>query len=194
MRKGKSTTTSGMQWNTMLGLSMRLKEDGLIREHLLITLGCYFGLRIRDLRSIKWSDVQNKTEIFITEHKTKKVRKITINPKVSETIEFCSQQLKAKNKFKEDGFIFANRWGDPVSISYINKLLKVIFRKYDVQVQNPSSHTLRKTFGKRIFDADNKSERSIIMLAEIFNHSSLGITRKYIGITEENIADIYMSL
>jgi hypothetical protein len=38
-----------MDWNAMLGLSMRLREDGLIREHLLITLGCFFGLRIGDL-------------------------------------------------------------------------------------------------------------------------------------------------
>jgi integrase len=90
--------------------------------------------------------------------------------------------------------MFANRWGGAVTISYVNKRLKLIFKKYQVVVNNPSSHTLRKTFGKRVYESDNKSERALIYLSEIFSHSSIAITRKYIGITQEQIADVYMSI
>lgn len=190
----RQTTTSGMEWNTFLGLSQRLKEDGLLRDHLLITLGCYFGLRISDLLSLTWNGVIDKTELRLKESKTKKVRIITFNPKVIEAIDFCSNELRFKNKGWNSQYVFANRWGGQLSVSYVNKRLKVIFNKYHVRAQNPSSHTLRKTFGKRIYEMDGQSERSLIYLSDIFGHSSTAITRNYIGITQDQIADVYLSL
>jgi integrase len=154
----------------------------------------FFRAPYRRSSSIKWCDVLDKSELIITEHKTKKIRKITINPKVQETLGYCSNVLTKKGKFRPDKSVFANRWGDPMSTTYINRRLKHVFKQYNIQVQNPSSHTLRKTFGKRIWEADQKSDRSIVMLSEIFNHSSLNVTRKYIGITASQIADVYMSL
>jgi len=193
MRK-KQTATSGMDWNTMIGLALRLKQDKLYRDYLLITVGCYFGLRIGDLLSIKWINVIGKEELVLTEQKTKKIRRITINPNVTTALSFCTNELKLKNKFDENDFIFCNRWGGQLTISYINKRLKFIFKKYNVVVRNASSHTLRKTFGKRIYEADARSERALVYLSEIFSHSSISTTRKYIGITQEAIADMYMNL
>jgi integrase len=193
MSKGK-TTTSGMEWNTMVGLTDRLKRDGHLRDYLLITMGSYFGIRISDLLSIKWEDVMHKEELVITESKTKKERVITINPKVIEALEFCSDKMKEDLGHWRSEYVFSNRWGDKISVTYINRRLKELFKKYNVKVQNPSSHTLRKTFGKRIFEMDNQSERSLIYLSEIFGHSSTTITRRYIGITQEKIADVYLQL
>jgi integrase len=62
-----------MDWNAMLGLTQRLKQDGKYRDYLLITLGCYFGLRIGDLRQLKWVDVLDKTELVLVEQKTKRL-------------------------------------------------------------------------------------------------------------------------
>ena len=140
---------------------------------------------------MRWKDVLGKSELVLVESKTKKVRRITINPKVAETLDFCSIYRKSND---ENVYLFANRWGDPVTISYVNKRLKVLFNSYGVRVQNSSSHTLRKTFGKRIYESDNKSERDLVYLSEIFSNSSISITRKYIGITEANIRDMYLSL
>jgi len=193
MRK-KQTATSGMEWNTMIGLTQRLKQDALYRDYLLITIGCYFGLRIGDLLLIKWKDILDKTELVILEKKTKKERRVTINPLVNQAVNFSLINLRLKSEISEDGYIFANRWGDKLSISYINKRLKFIFRKYNVTVRNASSHTLRKTFGKRIYEADARSERALVYLSEIFSHSSISTTRRYIGITQEAIADMYMNL
>lgn len=193
MRK-KQTATSGMEWNTMIGLTQRLKQDALYRDYLLITIGCYFGLRIGDLLSIKWSDIIDKTELVLTEQKTNKQRRITINPNVNQAVNFCSNELMLRNEFNDNMYIFANRWGDKLTISYINKRLKFIFRKYNVTVRNASSHTLRKTFGKRIYEADSRSERALVYLSEIFSHSSISTTRRYIGITQEAIADMYINL
>ena len=193
MRK-KQTATSGMDWNAMLGLTQRLKQDRMYRDYLLITVGCYFGLRIGDLLKLRWNDIAGKSELILTEEKTGKRRKITINAKVGEAVNLCFKEHRLKPNFNENGYMFANRWGAPITISYVNKRLKFLFAKYHVSVQNPSSHTLRKTFGKRVYESDNKSERALIYLSEIFSHSSIAITRKYIGITQEQIADVYMSI
>lgn len=190
----KRTTTSGIEWNTMLGLTERLKRDGLIKDRLLILVGCYFGLRIGDLLSIRWMDVMDKQEFIVRESKSKKFRTITINDKVKEALEHARGELTAQGRYRKERVLFANRWGDPMTISYINKRLKFLFARYNVKVQNASSHTLRKTFGKRVYEMDGQSERSLIYLSEIFGHSSTSITRRYIGITQEQIADVYLKL
>lgn len=192
--KKRSTTTSGLEWNTMIGLTQRLKQDNKYRDYLLITVGCYFGLRIGDLLSLRWCDVVDKDELILTEQKTGKIRKITINRKVADAINLCQNHHRLTGTFDTKTPLFANRWGSAVTISYVNKRLKTIFIKYDVRVQNPSSHTLRKTFGKRVYEADNKSERALVYLSEIFSHSSISTTRRYIGITQEQIKDMYLSL
>lgn len=192
--KKRQTTTSGMEWNTMLGLTQRLQEDKKYRDYLLITIGCYFGLRIGDLLSIRWVDIIDKEEFILTERKTGKLRKITINRKVAEAVNLCLNQHRLNPNFNLISPVFANRWGGPITISYANKRLKVILSEYNVRVLNPSTHTLRKTFGKRVYEADNKSERALVYLSEIFSHSSIATTRKYIGITQEQIADMYLSL
>ncbi len=192
--KNRKTTTSGLDWNVMLGLSMRLFQDNLYREYLLVIIGCHFGLRISDLLKIKYSDIIGKTELMLTEHKTGKQRKITINPKVNEAVKVVAERLTMDGKFVNEDYIFANRWGGIMSITFANRRLSYIFSRYQVKVQNPSSHTLRKTFGKRVYEGNNKSEAALLYLSEIFNHSSLGQTKKYIGITEQQIADVYMNL
>lgn len=193
--KRKQTATSGMEWNSMLGLSMRLKQDGLFRDYLLITTGSYFGLRIGDLTSIRFCDVIDKTEFTLTERKTKKLRKITINPKVSEALNLCLHEMKTKEIFNKNSFLFANRWGAQLSTSYINKRLKFIFKKYNVNVMNPSSHTLRKTFGKRIYESDAKGVHWWLLKvrAEQQNFCYLKIIR-YFPITEGYVAKVTFTI
>ena len=57
-----------------------------------------------------------------------------------------------------------------------------------------SSHSLRKSFGRRVWSNDNESERSLIYLSELFNHSSSLTTRIYLGIRQEELNDIYLNL
>jgi integrase len=179
----------------MHGLAHRLREDKLYRDYLLLFIGSYFGLRISDLLEIRYIDLIDKKEVIVIEQKTKKQRRITINPKVNDAINFVVEDLKKQDKFRSEAYVFANRWGGIISVSYVNKRLKFIFSKYDVHVQNASSHCLRKTFGKRVFDAaGDKSESALIYLMEIFGHSSMNITKRYIGITDKQIENVYLNL
>lgn len=193
-KKNTKTTCSGIEWNAMLGLLSRLKKDKRIKEYLLIGSGSYLGLRASDLLKLKWSNVLNTNEILIIEQKTGKTRQIILSDSVKEIFEFVSNLLIKEGKFNNDNYLFANRQNGNLSIQYVNRLLKKVVNDYGIKVQNASTHTLRKTFGKRVWEMDGKSERGLIYLSQIFNHSNTGITRRYIGIIEQDIQNIYLNL
>lgn len=192
--KRSNTTCSGIEWNSLLGLLVQLQKAKRNREFLLIGTGAYLGLRASDLLNLRWSDLLGKDEVTIMEKKTGKSRHISINTSLMTILEYVSSELTKQGKFNLYDFLFANRNGEKVSIQYINRLMKKTFADFGVRTQNASTHTLRKTFGKRVWEMDGKSERSLIYLSQIFNHSSISITRRYIGIVQEDIRDIYMKL
>ena len=62
-------------------------------------------------------------------------------------------------------------------------------------MKNDTSHSHRKTFGRHIVEmAGADAERALIKLSEIFSHSSTAITRRYLGLKDEEISEVYASL
>ena len=77
----------------------------------------------------------------------------------------------------------------------VNRHLKKIKIVYQVKVRNISTHSLRKTFGRRVVDmAGPDSEMAIIKLSELFNHSNSMVTRRYLGLRQEELGEVYDSL
>jgi integrase len=95
-----------------------------------------------------------------------------------------------------DRFIFLNRYGTkPIDKSYVNVKLKELLKKYNIEVEgNVSSHLFRKTLGNRVLKLNNYSNEAVILLMELFNHSSPAITKKYLGIREKEIHSVYDAL
>ncbi len=59
-------------------------------------------------------------------------------------------------------------------------------------VKNISSHSLRKTFGRHIYEyADTNGEVALAMLSELFNHSNIVVTKRYLGLRKEEILGCY---
>jgi integrase len=93
-------------------------------------------------------------------------------------------------------YIFVNKYGTkPIDKSYVNVKLKELLKKYGIVLEgNASSHIFRKTLGNRVLRLNNYSNESVILLMELFGHSSPSITKKYLGIREREIHDVYDSL
>ena len=72
-------TSDYMEWDTMLNLIRKLYKDGEYRMSLLIGCGCFFGLRISDLRTLTWSMLLDDETFTINEKKTGKRRTVKIN-------------------------------------------------------------------------------------------------------------------
>jgi len=177
-----STTTSDfLQWDEALSLVSKLERDEEYTFSLLIAAGIFTGLRISDIKSLRWTDLLESENISLNEKKTGKKRLIKINP----LLQGIAKRLYLKIGQPMEDEIFS------LSIQYINRKFKQIKVGYKLKINHISSHSLRKTFGRRVWEMDNHSEKALIMLSEIFNHSGTAITRKYLGIRAQEISNIY---
>ena len=71
-------------------------------------------------------------------------------------------------------------------------ILKEIKKKYRLKVKNFSCHSLRKTFGRQVYTMNGEnSELALVKLMELFNHSSVAITKRYLGLRQEEILETY---
>lgn len=149
------------------------------------------GLRISDV--LKTSHKQmSEDKINIIEQKTKKERVITLNDVVKKAyIKLVSMLVDANEKFNEEDFIFISQKGTVYKTQSINDVLKTIFNIKKLQI---SSHSLRKSFARRVYQNQNESENSLVLLSDIFGHSSIAITRRYLGIRQETISNVYLTL
>ncbi|WP_270311118.1 tyrosine-type recombinase/integrase, partial [Bacteroides xylanisolvens] len=73
--------------------------------------------------------------------------------------------------------------GTVYTVQRINVMLKEIKKKYRLQIGNFSCHSLRKTFGRQVYN--------IVKLMELFNHSSVSITKRYLGLRQEELLNTY---
>lgn len=192
-KKGTITTTSYMEWNDFVSLITRLEKDEDYKFSLLISIGVFTGLRISDLLTLKYSDLIGNDVLRITEKKTKKVRSIKINKDLKDIVERIVSKMKVSEL---NTLIFLNRFGTKsIDKSYVNVRLKEIFSRYRIKVGgNVSTHTFRKTLGRRVMEVNNYSNESLVLLMELFGHSSMSITKRYLGIREQEIHDVYDSL
>jgi integrase len=189
----QKTTTTSMEWDQFKSLISKLERDGEYKFCLLISVGVFTGLRVSDLLQLKFNQFIGTEFLNIIEKKTKKDRRIKINSDLKDIVE----RIKLKmNVIDDDQFIFINKYGTkPIDKSYVNVKLKELFKKYDIHLEgNVSSHLFRKTLGNRALKLNNYSNESIILLMELFNHSSPITTKRYLGVRNSEIESIYDSL
>lgn len=192
--KGQTTKASFLEWDSMLLLLQKLERDGQFKFQLLIANGCYTGLRIGDLLKLRWEKVYKQDTLELVEGKTKKSRKIKLNPAL---IEIISRLHEKMNIVDDKELLFVNKTGTKaINVQYVNRRLKEIAKKYGLHTSenSTSSHLFRKTLGRHWWALNNYSEKSLLLLGELFNHSSIKITKIYLGIKEEEIGDVYLQL
>lgn len=187
--KFSKTTADYLPWNDMLILVQKLERDGKWLFALLINVGAYTGLRISDLLLLRWDQILNKEYLEIVEKKTKKYRKIKLNKMLLEVAERLYRKTGVENA---ERLIFSPKGKlKGLSVQYINRRLKVIKYKYGLKIKNFSTHTMRKTFGRHIWESSNYSEKVITVLSDLFNHTSYKVTRRYLGINDQDINQVY---
>lgn len=182
-------TSDYMEWDTMLSLIRRLYRDGDYRMSLLIGCGSFFGLRISDLRTLTWDMILSDDKFVLNEKKTGKRREVRINRDFQKHIRDCHDALQITNDNEK---CFLSHKKMVYSTQRINVLLKKIKKKYHLKVEHFSTHTMRKTFGRKVYESSgNDAAMALMRLSEIFNHSSPKITKVYLGIRQEELLSTY---
>lgn len=156
------------------------------RDQHLLTLGTAFGLRISDLLTLKVGDLRGKDSLTIVESKRKKKRVITF----STSVKRIARELKGN----DNDYIFKSRKGNNAPISRVQayRILNDAAERAGIKekYQNIGGHTLRKTFGYRLY----QQGLDITRIMTILGHSSEKETLRYIGVTADEIADAYMAI
>lgn len=167
------------------------------RNELLIVLGLNTALRISDILSLEWDSVYNfdkkefRNHIFITEQKTGKVSQIYLNSTVLDTLRKYKVYLNQNNKIIEpDTFLF-NHSNKNMPITRIQafRIIKEAADYYDISGVI-SCHSLRKTFGYHAW----KQGVEPALLVTVFNHSYFDITKRYLGIEQDDKDKIFKKI
>lgn len=182
-------TSDYMEWDVMLSLIRKLYRDKNYRMSLLIGCGCFFGLRIPDILSLTWEMLLNGDRFVLNEKKTGKRRIVKINADFQKHIQQCYDALKISNNGEK---CFISQKKMVYSTQRINVLFKEIKKQYDLKIEHFSTHTMRKTFGRKVFEsAGENANMALMKLSELFNHSNVGITKIYLGIREQELLETY---
>lgn len=187
--KFSNTTADFLEWNEAMNLIRKLYDDKKFTLSLYIACSCFFGLRASDTLSLKWVDLLDKDEFHLIEKKTHKRREIKINQQLRKHISDCYGKIKPAH---QDEFMFISQMGTVYSLQRINVILKGLKKQYNLKIKNFSSHSLRKCFGREIFNrSGSNAELSLVRLSQLFNHSNPSITRRYLGIAKEELMETY---
>ena len=176
------TTANHIDYDKALNKGKALLETKDKNFGFYIIVAIHSGLRIGDILRLTSEDF-SRGYVEFREQKTNKSKRVPLDHK-----EIASAYSKIKSNKSE---IFVSQKGTTFSSQQINRKLKQAFKSKD---KNISSHSLRKTFGRRAYEMNGESEKTLIQLSQIYNHSSIGITRTYLDITQEEIEDIYLSI
>ena len=187
--KYSSTTADYLQWSEAMNLIRKLARDSNYKMSLLIALGCFTGLRISDILALRWIQILDAEEFTITEIKTGKQRTIRINMQLQQHIRDCYEHI---NPVGINAPVLISQKGTVYTVQRINVMLKEIKKKYRLHIGNFSCHSLRKTFGGQVYNMNNdNSELALVKLMELFNHSSVSITKRYLGLRQEELLNTY---
>ncbi len=187
-------------------ISRYLISRGRYRDNMMFITGINFGLRVSDLRVLRFSNLINDNFTFketfaVFEKKTRNTRKrkknryITINQAVIEAVTLF---LEHTDNVCLSDYMFTSTMGvhdsnEPIHRNTVEKILKKIAKDLDLNI-HMSTHTLRKTFAYHQLAMSNNDPRKLMLLQKMLNHSSIAQTLDYIGITSEEIEQAYRDL
>lgn len=164
------------------------------RNYLLVTIGLNTALRISDILSLRWQDVYDDTgkkfrsHICLTEQKTDKDTKIFINKPLLQALTRHRRSLSASRRAPSE-YLFYSSGRKPLSRVQAYRII----RDAAVACGIPgtiSPHSLRKTFGYFAW----KSGVAPVMLMNIYNHSSFSVTKRYLGIEQDDRDNVFRKI
>ena len=158
----------------------KIKEVAEGRNKILLEIGFNTGLRVSDLLKLKVKDIFDYQHVNLQEQKTKKNRKVSLNPKVKEIV----KNYIDDNGLETDDYLYQSRKGnnEPISNVQAYRIMNKLAKKAGLN-EKIGTHTLRKSFGYHHY----QQYKDMAQLQYIFNHSSVETTKRYIGLTQENV-------
>lgn len=158
-------------------------SKGWHKYNVIFYFGVRSGLRISDILGFKIKDVRDKKYVELREQKTGKGKRFELAQELQDLLnDWCGNK-------PDDAWLFEGRKNKKLDRSQVYRRINDAIEALHIDA-NVGTHTLRKTFGYHHFRQFN----NITLLQQIFNHTSPEVTKRYIGITQDEINTTYRNL
>jgi integrase len=156
------------------------------RDLLLFVMGINNGLRMKDLLSIKVGQIRDLNpgeHIRIRESKTKKMNYLAVNEQTHRALQ---NFFKHYPDLKDDEFLFRSRSGKKLESIIAGRMVASWCRAVGIK-GHFGAHSLRKTWA---YVQRKEGGASWEMISTRLNHSNLDVTKRYLGIHEDEIVEM----
>lgn len=162
-----------------------------LRDYVLFILGINSGLRISDLLALDVQDVADekgkpRDRLVVTEQKTGKRKEFPLSAAVQKAIR---EYLMSRVSRPQEPLFPSRKAGYRLQRRQAYEILSVAAKSVGID-ESIGTHTLRKTFGYHAYHAGYDVTR----IQNALNHTSPGVTLRYIGITQDDMDEMYMAL
>ena len=160
------------------------------RDLLLFTLGCNTGHRVQDLLALKVSDVRYvrlNERVSLKEKKTGKENVFIMNKEIRRVLDSYLEYAKPQ----DEHYLFKSRKGKnyPLTTYAVTMMVQRWCDEINLKI-NAGAHTLRKTW---CYHQRKTYGVSWELISKRCAHASPSITRRYLGIQEEEVEEILMN-
>lgn len=151
-------------------------------------IGLNLALRISDLLSVKFSDI-NEGRLILIEGKTGKRAEIKLNNKTMILINDIQlshpDHIFLFQSYRNNKSI--NTPPKPLTRRAVSQAFEIIGEELNLRL---GTHSMRKTRGYHLY----KKTKDIARVMKMLRHSSEGVTLRYIGITQDDIDKDFVDL
>ena len=177
--------------NQLKALGEHFLKRGQLRNYTLVVLGAHTALRISDLLRLKWVDVYDegrgefRAHVTIIEKKTGKTKTIALNKQ-------ALHALRLYFPYRRGEFVIVSNRKNGKAISHVQAWRIIHAAVVAVGIMGKiGCHSLRKTWG---YHAWTSKAVSPVVIMDIYNHSSYEVTRRYLGVAQDDLDRAYLGL
>lgn len=171
------------------------------RNKLLFLIGINIGIRASDLRTLRWSFFFDKTsdgisfkEFYTIQPKKQRKQHKYVKLFFNNAVKAAVEDYVGKYSVDADDYLFSSRKGGvPIVEASLWRIVKDTAIEAGIR-QNIGSHSLRKTFGFWCWHEAEDKNKALVVLQQIFNHSSSQVTLRYIGILDDEVEEMFNSI
>lgn len=164
----------------------KLDQFKLLRDLAMLEILYSSGIRRAELAAIKTNDMDFERSVVSVVGKGDKERTVPLGkPALESTIRYQEvRDIKLKSLNKDCLYLYINRFGEPLSVRSVNRIVRNYGLKAGMQV---TPHMLRHSFATHLLD----NGADIRAIQEMLGHEALSTTQGYTHITAGRLKEAY---